>query len=465
MNERAIKSENSHHVKMAETPINSLVISLAIPAIISMLISSIYNTADTFFVSRLGTSATGAVSVVFPLMSLVQSVAFMIGMGSGNLVARKLGAKKNAEASKIASTGFFTSMSFGILFALFGITCTELLVNFLGATPTIRPYAIDYAFYICFAAPFMCCSFVMNNILRGEGKASLSMIGITFGGILNIILDPIFIFTLNLGVSGAAIATAISQFVSFVILLSMFKFKKSAVHLHIRNIDRDPKTILKILSTGLPSFFRQGSSSLAVTCTNWQARIYGDAALAALGVNSRIFFLLYSVLLGLGQGLQPVAGFSYGAKLYGRVKKTLSFTVLLGTFAMLLVGITGFIFAEDIVGIFATDDLSVVAIGAFMFRAQCVTLPLHGLSLPLIMALQCTGQIKSSSFLSLCRQFICFVPIIFILPYFIGLLGVQVAQPIADVLWLATSIPFYIAFMRQLTALENIKNANEGSKI
>ncbi len=461
MSENVAKSTNLHHIKMAETPVPKLVISLAIPAIVSMLITSIYNTADTFFVSRLGTSATGAVSVVFPLMSIVQSIAFMIGMGSGNLVAQKLGGKKQEEASKIASTGFFTCMAFGILFALFGTIFTPVLVNILGATQTIKPFAIDYAFYICFAAPFMCCSFVMNNILRGEGKSKLSMIGITFGGILNIILDPIFIFVLELGVSGAAIATAISQFVSFSILLLIFITNKSSVKLHLKYIDKDPKTLMKILSTGLPSFFRQGSSSLAIACTNWQARIYGDAALAAIGINSRIFFLLYSILLGIGQGLQPVAGFSYGAKLYGRVKKTLNFTIKVSLATMLCVSVLGFVFAESIVGLFATNDSTVISIGSFIFRAQCIVLVLHGLCLPLIMALQCTGQIRASSFLSLCRQFICFMPIILILPFFFGLFGVQIAQPIADILWAALSIPFYISFIRQLTSLENIEKSKK----
>ncbi len=460
MSDVSDSKSNLHHIKMTQSPVESLVVKLAIPAIISMLISSIYNTADTFFVSQLGTSATGAVSVVFPLMGLIQSVGFMLGMGSGNLVSRYLGAKQYDEASKIASTGFACAFAFGGIFALLGMVFTEIIVTLLGATQTIQPLAEEYTFYLMIAAPFMCASFVMNNILRGQGKATLSMIGITFGGVLNIILDPIFIFTLNLGVAGAAIATAISQFISFSILLYMFISNRSEAKLHLKYVTVKSQITIDILQTGLPSFFRQSSASVAVTAINWQARIYGDAALAAMGVNSRIFFLLNSVLLGLGQGLQPVVGFNYGARLFERVKKTLSFTTKLGAICATTVGLVGFIFAEEIIGVFSTTDPEVVVIGALAFRAQCFVLPLQALILPLIMALQCTGQTRAASFLSSCRQFICFMPIIFILPPIIGLLGVQIAQPISDIVTTAFCVPYFIAFMKKLTELESLqKNA------
>ncbi len=453
---------NLHHIKMTQSPIEPLVIRLAIPSIISMLIISLYNTADTFFVSRLGTSATGAVSVVFPLMGVIQAIGFMIGMGSGNLVARKLGAQKYTEASQIASTGFFCSLSFGVVFMVFGTMFTTLVVRLLGATPTIEPYAKEYAFYISFAAPFLCASFVMNNILRGQGKSALSMIGITFGGVLNIALDPLFIFVFNLGVAGAAIATAISQTVSFSILLYMFLSNKSEAKFHFKYVTLKKSVLLNILKTGLPSFFRQSASSVAVTCVNWQARIYGDAALAAMGVNSRIFYLLYCILLGLGQGLQPVAGFNYGAKLYGRVRQTLKFTAKVGTIAMIIVGSVGFVFAEDIISIFSTTDPQVVKIGALTLRAQCLAMPLHGLSLPLIMALQCTGQTKVASFLSSCRHFVCFIPIIVIMPFLFGITGVQLAQPLSDITTALLCIPFFVKFLKKLADLEREQeNGNE----
>ncbi len=457
MLESEIADEKSrlHFEKMTQTPVPKLVLTLAAPAIASMLVVSIYNTADTFFVSQLGTSATGAVSVVFSLMGILQSIGFMISMGCGLLVARLLGAKQTEKASQVASTGFFMAVVFG---AVFGATCmifTRPIVQILGSTPTIEPYAMQYTFYVMMAAPFMCSSFVMNNTLRGIGKASLSMIGIMFGGILNIILDPIFIYTLNMGIKGAAIATAISQFVSFTILLFMFLSGKSDIKLHIKHISFKIGIYFEILKTGFPSFCRQVTSSLAAMCVNWQAKAYGDVALAGMGVNSRIFILLYSVLVGLGQGLQPVVSYSYGAKIYSRAKETLVFAIKLGTLIMVAVGILGFVFAENIIGIFISDDVAVMTIGAFAFRAQCIVLPTFGVTLMFTMASQCTGKTKMATFLSLSRQLIFFIPAIFVLPLAMGITGVQIAQPVADIITFLVSIPLLISYYKELNKLQS----------
>lgn len=439
-----------HHHKMTQTPVPRLVLTLAVPTVISMLITSVYNMADTFFVSQLGTSAAGAVGVVSSLMAVIQAVGFTLGMGAGNAVGRMLGAKQNVEATETASTAFFTALAMGGVLCLAGSLFLSPLVRVLGATETIAPYAENYARWILLAAPIMCASFVMNNILRGEGRATVAMIGIAAGGVLNMVLDPIFIFTLGLGIAGAAIATAISQCVSFVILLVLFLCGKSSVRLRISCISRRFSVYGDIVRTGMPSFCRQGVGSLATMLLNVQAAVYGDAAVAAMSIVGRFFWLLFSVMLGIGQGFQPVAGFNYGAKRYGRVRQATLFTMQAGFVLMLFAAALGFWLAPDIIAQFRRDDAAVIAIGTLAFRAQCLMLPAFSLSTTTNMALQCTGHSESATFLSLCRQGIFFVPLILGLPPFFGLLGVQLAQPISDVLATLISVPFLIGFLRKL---------------
>ena len=280
--------------KMTTQPIPRLITTLAVPTIVSMLITSIYNMADTFFVSQLGTSATGAVGIVFSLMAIIQAVGFTLGIGSGSLISRMLGARKHAEAEKIASTGFFAAIAFGLLLTGFGLFFIDPLMALLGATKTILPYARDYAKYILLGAAVMSSSFVLNNVLRSEGKATLAMVGITAGGLLNIVLDPIFIFTFHLGIAGAAIATILSQIISFLILLSCFLRHKSLLHLSFRNISWKWKDLSAIIKTGLPSFFRQGLASIATVMLNVNAAVYGDAAVAAMSVVGKVFMLILS---------------------------------------------------------------------------------------------------------------------------------------------------------------------------
>ncbi len=454
------QTAQKHYEKMTQTPVYKLVLKLSVPTTISMLVTSIYNMADTFFVSRLGTSATGAVSVVFTLMAVMQAVGFMLGMGSGNLIARTMGEGNYEQSNRIASSGFFAAITFGSVLCFFGIVFVEPLVMLLGATDTIAPYAIEYVSYILFAAPFMCASYVMNNILRGQGKAILSMVGLATGGVLNIVLDPILIFTFNLGIKGAAIATALSQFVSFCILLFMFISNKSAVKLKFRYITFKFKIYADVLRTGFPSFCRQGLSSVATLMINWQARGFGDAAVAGMGVKSKILLLLFSLVLGLGQALQPVAGFNYGAKKYKRVKNTLVFTTAYGTFLTVIMSTLGYIFAPQIIGLFAGTDAAVLEIGTLALRAQCITLPMFSVQISLMMALQCTGHTRQASFLSTLRQGLFFVPIVIILPYFFGLLGVQLSQPVSDFIALIVSIPYFVMFVKKLNDLQNIENIN-----
>jgi len=446
-----LHSQNQNeYIKMTQSPISKLIVSLSIPTIISMLITSIYNMADTFFVSKLGTSATGAVGIVFSVMALIQAIGFMLGAGSGNIVSRQLGKQDEEGANQVASTGFFMALALGALLMIFGLLFLNPFMRLLGATKTILPYARDYAKYILFGAPVMCASFVLNNLLRGQGRATLAMIGIAFGGILNIILDPLLIFTFEMGISGAAIATLISQVISFLILLYFFLAGKSAVRLSIRKISYKAHVYKRIMTNGFPSLCRQGLASLAAIALNINAGLHGDAAVAAMSIVSRIFMLIVSVMIGFGQGFMPVVGFNYGAKKYDRVREAFWFSVKTGLVFMAILSMGGFIFSEQLIGLFRKEDAEVMAIGILACRLQCLALPLQPVMVLSNMLFQSIGKSWQASLLSSMRQGIYFLPLIMILPRAFGVLGVQMAQPIADTLTFMTCIPFIIRLLREL---------------
>ncbi len=440
----------AHYEKMTATPVPQLVVKLAVPTIVSMLVSALYNMADTFFVSQLGTSAAGAVGIVFSLMAIIQAIGFTLGMGAGTIVTLHLGAKEEEKATCAASTGFFLAIFLGAVLAAAGSLFVDQLMRALGSTETILPYAKAYGRYILLAAPVMCASFVMNNIFRYEGKAMLGMMGIGTGGILNIILDPIFIFGLNLGTAGAAIATALSQSVSFLILLSLFLKGRSNVRLRISCVSTDPGMYGSILWKGLPTLCRQGLASIASVALNVNAAVYGDAAVAAMSIVGRIMFFMFSAMLGFGQGFQPVAGFNYGARKYRRVYEATRFTAMTGVVVMAVFGGAIFALAPQVLRLFRKDDAEVIALGVYALRAQCLIMPLFGVTTTANMAMQSTGHSGGATFLALCRQGIFFLPLITLLPGIMGVQGVQLAQPLADVCTLLATIPLLIYFLRKL---------------
>lgn len=448
-----------HYKMMTETPVPRLIWRLAIPTIISMLVSSIYNTADTFFVSQLGTSAAGAVGVVFSVMAIIQAIGFTIGMGAGNILSRQLGAKEDEEATITASTGFAFALVLSLLLSIFGIAFQKDLMRLLGATETILPYAEAYAEYIFLGCPVMCLSFVMNNYLRAEGKAMYGMIGITIGGVLNIFLDPIFIFTLGFGTAGAAMATALSQLISFCILLSFFLRGKSSVRISLMKVSRDIKLYLKIVLIGLPTLMRQGLASIASVALNVAAAAFGDAAVAAMSITGRIMMFAFSAMLGFGQGFQPVSSFNYGAKRFDRVRLATKYTAFVGTILMLCVSALCIILAPSIMKAFRKDDLEVIAIGVYALRAQALLLPLTGIVTATNMGLQSTGNAVPATVLAMARQGIFFIPLILILPGFAGLKGVALSQPISDGLTFIIALFFFASFLRMLKKKENTEEA------
>lgn len=441
------KALDSQFKLMTEAPLEPLILRLAVPTIISMLISSVYNMADTYFVGKIGTSATAAVGVCFALMAMIQAVGFFFGHGSGNFISRAMGRREYDSANTMASVGFYSAIAGGVIITVTGFIFLEPLAMLLGSTRTILPHACDYMRYILLAAPFMTGSFALNNQLRFQGRAAYAMIGITSGGILNMILDPIFIFVCDMGVAGAAFATMLSQMVGFTILLVMVLKKGIPVKPSCFSFD---KTYYKeIFRGGLPSLARQGCGSIATLCLNNVAGIHGDAAIAAMSVVSRITMFAYSALIGYGQGFQPVCGVNYGAKRYDRVKGAFWFCVKSSFAIQLLLSILGFIFAEPLVGALR-EDPDVVRIGVTVLRYQCFTFPLAGYVVFCNMMSQTIGMAFKATVLALSRQFLFLVPAIFILNLIFGLAGLECAQTIADVCSFAISIPIGLGILKNM---------------
>ncbi len=435
--------------KMTKQPVGSLVITLGIPTTISMLVTNIYNMVDTMFVGKLGTSASGAVGIVFGFMSILQAFGFLFGQGAGSIISRRLGNKDEDSASVVASTAFFSSMFMGLLIGILGTVFNTKMVYLLGSTDTILPYAKTYSLFIMAAAPFMTSTFTMNNILRFEGKASLSMVGLMTGAILNMVGDPILMFGLDMGIAGAGLSTAISQFISFCVLLSMFLSGKTQSKLSVRKITREFNVLFDIVATGFPSLVRQGLQAVSTMILNQQARIYGDAAVAAMSIVSRISFFIFAVGLGIGQGFQPVCGFNYGARKFSRVKEAFSFTLVAGEVLLGMFAVAGLLFSNQAIAVFR-DDAEVIAFGTPALRYQCMALFLNPLIVLSNMTLQSTGQRAWATFLSMMRSGLYLIPMIYILTYTMGARGIQLAQPVSDVLSFATALPVIVNFIRKL---------------
>lgn len=442
-------SEISQYDKMTKTPVSKLVLRLAVPTIISMLVTNIYNLVDTAFVGRLGTSASGAVGIVFGYMAILQSVGFMFGQGGGSIVSRLLGARDTENAGKNASTAFFCALVSGAVIAIISYMILDPLIGFLGSTDTIAPYAKTYIKYILIAAPFMTASFTLNNILRYEGKAALGMIGLMTGGVLNMIGDPILMFGLDMKIAGAGLSTCISQIVSFFILLLMFLTGKATCHLSIRLFMPSAKAIGNIMATGLPSLLRQGLGSAATIVLNWQTKPFGDEAVAAMSIVSRVSFFIFSIALGVGQGFQPVSGFNYGAGKYSRVKSAFKFTFISGEIFMAIAVLIVYIFSDRVIGIFRDDPL-VIEIGTRALRLQCGALLFLPLSMVTEMIFQSTGHRLGASILSALRSGIFFIPLLIIMSAWRGLYGIEEAQPLAYVAAFFPSVAFAVWIFRNM---------------
>ncbi len=434
--------------KMTETRVDKLILRLAIPTIISMLITSFYNMVDTYFVGKIGTSATGAVGIVLSFMAILQAVGFFFGHGSGNFVSRRLGEQKLEEAGRMTAVGFFSALAGGLVIAVIGLCFATPLVRLLGATETILPHAVGYLRIIAVGAPFMTASLVLNNQLRFQGNALYGMIGIVSGGILNIILDPVFIFGFGMGVAGAALATIISQAISFC-LLFYFHHKKG-IPVRLKNAKPSLYYLKEIFRGGLPSLARQSCASVATICLNHMAGLYGaDAAIAAMSVVNRIMMFAYSAMIGYGQGFQPVCGYNYGAGRYDRVREAFWFCIKTSFLVLLIIGVLGGVFAPQLIAFFR-DDPAVIEIGKTALRLQCITFPLTGFIVLCNMMAQTIGMAFRATVLALSRQVLFFIPCLFALSALFGLIGVEISQAVADLFSFLASVLIGGNILRQL---------------
>lgn len=439
------------YIRMTQTPIGKLIGTLAIPTIISMLVTNIYNTADTYFVSRLGTSASGAVGIVFAFMTFYQAIGFMCGHGAGSFVARFLGAKSPDKAKMFAASTFFLSSLLGTLLSLAFYLNLNRVLYFLGSTETILPYARQYAVWILIAGPFLSASCTLNNLLRYEGRAMYAMIGLTTGGILNMIGDPILMFGFGMGVSGAGLSTCLSQIISFLILLSMFCIHITVTDVSPRRISTELSTYREIMKVGSPSLLRQGLNAASTILLNQQAKVYGDPAIAAMSIVGRMSFFIGACAIGTGQGMQPVISFNYGARKYKRVRESFHFTVKMAAALLSVFAFVCMIFARPIITWFR-DDPEVIEIGTVALRWACVSALFQPLSVPINMMFQSIGKSGRALFLSALRTGLCFIPLIEVLPLYLGLTGIEIAQPISDITAAMISVPFAVSFLRQLKA-------------
>ena len=445
--------------QMTQTPVPQLVSTLAVPTIISMLVTSLYNMADTFFVGQIGTSATAAVGVALPLMSIIQAICFTFGQGSGNRISRLLGQQQREEAERLCSVAFFSSFALGVLLCVFGLLFLDSLVYALGATATSAGHTRAYVFYILIGSPFMIGALVLNNQFRFQGSAVFGMIGIFSGAALNVILDPVFIFGFGMGTGGAALATIISQFFSFCLLV-WGTFQKDNLRLSLRAFQPSARRYAKIFAGGLPSFWRQALASIASVLLNVAGRSFGgDVVVAAMSIVSRLTMFASSALIGLGQGYQPVCGFNYGAGLYRRVREAYWFFFRVALAASLVIALLGCLFAPQLVAIFRRDDPEVIRIGALALRMQCVSFPLMSWFFPSSMTLQTIGQSAKASVLAMCRQGLFFLPLILVLPNLLGVLGIQLSQPLSDLCSFAVALPMGIGVLRTLRAAEKAEAA------
>lgn len=455
--------------QMTESNVCKLVSKMAIPTIISMLITTFYNMADTYFVGHISKdvdAAVGAVGIVMPLMAIIQACGFFFGHGSGNYISKKLGQQEADDASKMAATAFFSAIIFGFLFMVFGTTFRTQLVYLLGATDKIAPYAVDYLQFILIGAPFYASSLVLNNQFRFQGNAVYAMAGITAGGILNVILDPIFIFGFNLGVKGAAMATAVSQFTSFSILLAG-TFKPANISIKFKNFTPCKEYYMQILKGGAPSLLRQSLGSVTTISMNYSAKIFciaagfdKEAAIAAMTIVGKITMFAYSVVIGFGQGFQPVCGFNYGAKKYHRVLKAFWFSVAVTTCFLIVAGTLVHIFAPQLVGIFFNGDVpeirnQVISIGATTLRFTTLTFPLVGFMVLTNMMMQNLTLAFRASFLAMSRQGLFYIPAVLILPQFMGFVGIQMSQMVSD------GISFVVSIILTVGVLKDLKRKNE----
>jgi putative MATE family efflux protein len=441
--------QSEKFITMTTAPVEKLVCGLAGPSIVINLISGLYNMADTYFVSSLGTSAAGAVGIAYPLMSIIQALGFFFGQGAGNYISRALGARQGEQARKMAATGFFSALIAVSILSAAGLVSLPSLARLLGATETILPYAMDYIRFILIAAPALAGSMVLNQLLRFQGSAFYALSGMVSGAVLNILLDPLFIFVFGLGIQGASLATCVSQFVSCCVLL-IGSFRQGNIPVLPQNFSPTRSNYGEIIRGGIPALLRQGLMSVSTIVTNHFSGMYGDAAIAAISIVNRLFMFASSAMLGFGQGFQPVCGFNYGAKRYDRVKKAFWFCVRLASAGLVIIGTLMIIWSPQIIALFRKDDPEVLRIGVLSLRLRCIGLPFNAWVVMCTMMTQTIGKPAEASLLSMARQGLFLLPALFIFTPLLGLLGIQISPTVANIAAFFFAIPLVSGVLRKM---------------
>ncbi len=454
MSQKHATSQEKRRTMLLDEPIYRIIPQMAVPTIVAFLINSIYSLADTYFVSSLGTSATAAVSVNASLDQLIMMTGSLLAVGANSYIARLLGQGNEKRASQVLSTAFFLAFGLGTVLMIVGMTFMLPMVRLLGATPTCEQYSIDYATYVLYAAPFMAANFVMNQCLRSEGSATLSMIGMGFGGILNCILDPIFIFGMEMGVAGASLATAISKWVSFAILIFPYLTRRSLLHLSVRNFRLEWPMLKEVITVGSSSMFRTAMSVLSAILLNSIAGSISDSVLASIGVCTKVMMFPFSIILGFSAGFQPVAGFNWGAKRYDRVRESFRFCSKYGLIGAAIMAVLVAVFSDAIIVAFAGTDPEMRHIGQICMISQCVALPIHAWVAIVNGYCAGLGDGKGALILSTSRQGTCFLPILYPLAWILGSYGVAIVQATADILTLVLAIPILIGIQKKITQAE-----------
>ena len=436
-------------IRMTSEPVGRLVTSLAVPSIVSMLITGMYNLADTFFVGKISTQSVAALGIVFSYMALIQAAAFYFGQGSGNFISRALGAKRTDEAAAIASVGFFSAFLLGVLIALTGFLLMDPMLRLFGSTPTILPDAREYFSRILPGTPFIMCCFAMNNQMRQQGNAALAMVGIASGAVLNIALDPLLIFGFGMGIRGAGIATSFSQMISFAIMLSLCG-RRGGIRIRLRQFRPTGRAYAEINAGGLPSLARQGLMSVAAICLNRVASVYGDEAVAAFSIVNRIAMLAGAAMIGYGQGFQPVCGFNFGAGLFDRVRAAFRHSLSVSSVYCLVLAILGYVFAPGLIRLFRADDAEVVRLGAEILRYQCLSFPLTAMIVMSNMYLQNIRRTGPAVVMATARQGLFLIPALFAGRALLGFTGVEIAQTVSDCCAFVLSIPLTLSALRKM---------------
>ncbi len=448
------KGKEAKYIEMTTEPVEKLVLKFAIPAIITMLITSIYNVVDTMFVGRISTEATAAVGIVFTYQAIIQAIAFFFAQGSANYISRVIGAKEDDKAENMAAVGFFSAIIVGLFLMSIGLLFTDPILRFLGSTETILPDARIYFRIILIGAPYCMATFVLNVQMRLQGNAKLGMIGMTTGAILNMIFDPIFIFSMGLGVAGAALSTIFTQLISFTILWNL-STKNGGIKISIKNFKPTLQSYIEITGGGLPSLLRQGLGSIAGICMFHFAGDYGDSTIAALSIINKVSMAVMSIVTGFGQGFQPVSGFNYGAKLYHRVEKAFWFSVKFGTVYGFITLILFNIFPHEIISFFRGEDPNLITVGIKGIRYTSFILPFLGYTVITQMYLQNIRKTLDASILSMSSKGIFYLPLLFILANTLGLDGILLSQPLAD---LCTFLLSLFIGKKSLKQMQNLPN-------